>query len=432
MAQDEKKKNSMSEVFDESYESGQEQETKLSGEKAAERFGVHRSSKPFYVVVHRNKEKIKPKRGIPEVNSEDFFSSLTQSVDGRVFYHGILNNWSGLDFFEVAKVESCEVDSKGKLLPEQKLFWKSSQTKINKSKKSLLRFMTKSKRIARLPTFPNKAELKSVKITAYLPRHMENGFTPSTPGFVWYHFGAGDVENNQFAHGTNIIKAAKARDKEIHGKECLATKVYHIGHRYAKKEESDLDKKIYHSAVFIEWEHGEYGSIVELAWLNGIGGYEGRSNWIEDRDKQPYPSLYKMMPQSMRAPYNTKKSEIRLFDVPMKSISEIEKFFEKYEGPDKRFIDPGVHEAYKVSLQGVTKSFLARLLCNRIINDSEYRTPSAKDKDMGLNCQTFSAKLLSVLSNKKSNLYSVELESSEPTHWYTNDQTSKPIELEYI
>ena len=40
---------------------------------------------------------------------------------------------------------------------------------------------------------------------------------------------------------------------------------------------------VYHSAILLEWIHGKYCTIFELAFFHGVGGYGGRSNWHEDR-----------------------------------------------------------------------------------------------------------------------------------------------------
>lgn len=33
----------------------------------------------------------------------------------------------------------------------------------------------------------------------------------------------------------------------------------------------------------LRWGHGLFCSVVELAWRNGLGGYQGRSNWCRDK-----------------------------------------------------------------------------------------------------------------------------------------------------
>ena len=39
--------------------------------------------------------------------------------------------------------------------------------------------------------------------------------------------------------------------------------------------------------------------MVELAWLNGLGGYGGKSNWCEDKEA-PRPELFDVMPECMK------------------------------------------------------------------------------------------------------------------------------------
>ena len=62
-----------------------------------------------------------------------------------------------------------------------------------------------------------------------------------------------------------------------------ATVVSHFAHRYAKAKEGVKDRIVYHSAILVEWSHGKHCTVFELAFLNGVGGWGGRSNWQEDR-----------------------------------------------------------------------------------------------------------------------------------------------------
>ena len=50
--------------------------------------------------------------------------------------------------------------------------------------------------------------------------------------------------------------------------------------RYARaKGESTKDKLTYHSAILLEWDHGMYTTVAELATLHGVGGRHGKANW---------------------------------------------------------------------------------------------------------------------------------------------------------
>ena len=78
--------------------------------------------------------------------------------------------------------------------------------------------------------------------------------------------------------------------------------------RYAKAKENLKDRITYHTGVLIEWQSSSgrrYCSVVELAWLNGLGGYRGKSNFVPDRD-EPRTALYSAMPDCMKAPWFTR------------------------------------------------------------------------------------------------------------------------------
>ena len=46
----------------------------------------------------------------------------------------------------------------------------------------------------------------------------------------------------------------------------------------------------HHACVLLEWEHGLFMSVIELAWLNGLGGYGGKCQWYHDMDS-PAPAV---------------------------------------------------------------------------------------------------------------------------------------------
>ena len=80
---------------------------------------------------------------------------------------------------------------------------------------------------------------------------------------------------------------------------------------------------IKHTAVVVEWASpkGRSMSILELAWMGGLGGYRGRSNWITGKESS---TLYHAMPSSMKTPWRTDMSEIRMIDLTAKNIHEFE------------------------------------------------------------------------------------------------------------
>ena len=155
-----------------------------------------------------------------------------------------------------------------------------------------------------------------------------------------------------------------------------------------------LSSKItYHSIALLEWDHGNFCTVVEGAYLNGIGGYNGRSNWYHDRDEAP-SSLYKALPPEMISPWLTTATEVRCFDVEAKNLEEFKPFIKKYEGGDKRFVDPHYSFSHPARLTFRTRSNIARYLINYISRDSSY-------SQMARNCQTFCADLCAFLAGKR-------------------------------
>jgi hypothetical protein len=148
----------------------------------------------------------------------------------------------------------------------------------------------------------------------------------------------------------------------------------------------------YHSIVFLEWEHGEFGTVVEGAYLNGIGGYKGRSNWYHDKD-DGVTELYKAMPPELISPWLTTAAELRCFDVEAKDLDEMKEFIAQYEGPE-RFIDPRYTFSHPARLTNRSRSDIAQYLINYIGRDCSY-------SQLTRNCQTLAADLCSFLAGKK-------------------------------
>lgn len=163
--------------------------------------------------------------------------------------------------------------------------------------------------------------------------------------------------------------------------------------QYATARESPKDKLTYHSLVFLEWEHGEFCTVVEGAFLNGIGGYKGRSNWYHDKD-DGITALYKALPPEMISPWLTTAAELRCYDVEAKNLDEMKEFINQYTGPKKRFIDPRYTFSHPARLSYRSRSNIAHYLVNYIGRDCGY-------SELTRNCQTFAADLCSFLAGKK-------------------------------
>ena len=295
---------------------------------------------------------IKPRRASLPVRHEDFFSSLVQVADGRWIFSGVLNGWPGMTAMELVSI-TCKVRTKMLGRPRIKRFWDAS-TAVPAGVK---------------PTFPQGP--KSVRATLRMAPWTAHGWSPDAPGCLFWFFAQRSSPERGgpapvLEHGENIIRrinedaaaraaaaAAAAAGGDLaasHPKEGpLCVRAHLFAHRYAKKKESNKDRLTYHSAVLLEWDHGEHCTVVELATLNGSGGRRGKSNWIHDgvpAVSNPTP-LYRAMPPRMVVPWRGEFAEIRVCDVEARSIDEFKAFVARYDSFDKpdapRFIDPHFH-----------------------------------------------------------------------------------------
>jgi hypothetical protein len=221
---------------------------------------------------HSNGE-LKNRRPMPIARASDFFNSL-EYMGGKWIHRGPLNGWPGLRDVEVVSVTG-KVKVKVSRTFKLKRYWSEDTHKGTK------------------PGLP--AGTKSVRVTLQLPKFTAKGWTPESPGYVWWF----DSLNGELRHGTDIAKWFKENEK-TEGL-CVAKKIHHFAHRYARKKESTKDKLTYHGAIMIEWSHGKYCSILELAYHNGVAGWGGRCNWHEDSlSTDPGPNLLQVRSRGCR------------------------------------------------------------------------------------------------------------------------------------
>ena len=245
---------------------------------------------------------IKPRRATPPVFLSDLVSSLTK-VGHRYIFYGVLNGWPALRCLELVAVEQK------RQIPGWKEVWSVDDEGARG-----------------IPlTFPDRNQI--YRATLRGAPWTSHGWSKDSPGFVfWYE--AQRREGPRITYGTNILK------KVDDGK---CTHIHMVAHRYAVKRESPKDLLTYHSVCLLEWDHGQYmtgtsalviavytsnlssqqivstfsrSTVVETAFLNGIGGYYGRSNWYHDRDAQP-ATLFKVMPPEMISPWRSNSAGTR-------------------------------------------------------------------------------------------------------------------------
>lgn len=177
------------------------------------------------------------------------------------------------------------------------------------------------------------------------------------------------------------------------------THIHNFAHRYPVERESLRDQQTWHAGVLLEWSHGRFVTLVELAWLNGCGGYGGKSNWTEDKLADP-PALFRAMTDSMKCPWSQHRSEVRLIDMPLKSKAQFEDYLFEYSDQgnlpfaEQRFIKPSVYASGPVRVRNCTPECLAGYLLNYVHRARVY-------EQFTVNCQTFACDLFAFLAGAK-------------------------------
>lgn len=310
-------------------------------------------------ILNSEKTAIKPRRPSLAVRSSNFFKSLTK-VGPRYIFSGILNGWPGLTCLEV-----LDLERKGKIVGVWHKVWSAK----DEGAKGIPLRNPEGKTIHRV-------------ILRCAP-WSNQGWSKESPGFAfWYE--AQKLEGPEISYGTDMLKTVE---------DSTCTHIHMVSHRYAVKRENPRDLLTYHSICLLEWDHGKYTTVAETAYLNGIGGFKGKSNFYADKD-QPVTKLYERMPAEMILPWRTNLAEIRCYDVQAKNLDEFRAYLKQYEGNHQRFIDPRVSFSHPARLTFRSKSHIAQYLLNYITRDASYA-------DLRRNCQTFAADFCSFIAGKK-------------------------------
>jgi len=325
------------------------------------------------------RQEIKPRRPSLPITVDSLFKSLTK-IEGsngpRYIFSGVLNGWPALKYFELIKLEQKRQASN--IIP--------SPREILKGQISWVPFWRSYVDGAKGTTPTISDENIVYRATFRAAPWTSKGWSVSSPGFAFWYEPHRPVSEQRVTYGTNMLTQLADSDSKC-------TQLHMISHRYAVKRESTVDRITYHSIVLLEWEHGKYSTVVETAYLNGMGGFKGKSNWIDDRDEEP-SGLYKAMLPEMIMPWRMTSAEIRCYDVPYKKLEEFKSFVMKYEGSHARFIDPQFSFSHPARLTFRTKTHIAQYLLNYIQRDSSYA-------ELKRNCQTFVADFCAFLAGKR-------------------------------
>jgi len=245
------------------------------------------------------------------------------------------------------------------------------------------------------PECPRPAQALRMRVA--LPPWSAVGWSQTSPGFVWWY--KAQDSNPRVIFGEDMVRQSS---------DGRAVRAHLITHRYAKEQEYFKDKLTWHTAVLLEWDHQQFVTVVELAWLNGIGGYGGMSNWYDDKDNKSGTGLFKALPQSLIAPWNSKMSELRMNDVQARTVEEFGAYVKKYSDSadvplpqeKQRFLEPEFPwkgKSANVWLLRNTRSDIARYLVNYVRADGSY-------DELRRNCQTFAADLFTFLTGVKASV----------------------------
>lgn len=236
--------------------------------------------------------------------------------------------------------------------------------------------------------------LQPLRMRIALPPWSAVGWSPMSPGFVWW-YKAQDSEPRVIVGEDTLRHAGDGR----------AVRAHLVTHRYVRKQEHFKDKLTWHTAVLLEWDHERFLTLVELATLNGISGRRGMSNWYHDKDDKSGTGLFKALPQSLIAPFDASMSELRVNDVQAKTVEEFGAYLKKYSNladvllprDKQRFLKPVFpwkNKSAEVRLYRNTHSDIARYLVNYVQADGAY-------DELRRNCQTFAADLFTFLTGVK-------------------------------
>jgi hypothetical protein len=188
----------------------------------------------------------------------------TNNQSSKWIFSGVLNGFPGLQHLELLKIEY-----KSTLVPRWRTHWSTYDNPQDKA-----------------PTYPKKViGLMEVRAKLREPGWSAMGWSKDSLGYVLYYQSPETRKVPRVLYGTNIIKQLEEDRYEqarvVGGRlqpspKCV--KVHMISHRYAMINEKWKNRITYHSFALLEWDHGKYCTVIELAFLNGLSGYNGRCN----------------------------------------------------------------------------------------------------------------------------------------------------------
>jgi len=245
-----------------------------------------------------------------------------------------------------------------------------------------------------------QSHCKSMRGTFLLPEWYSKGWKEHSPGFVfWYTPGALCVKDTGKANGRLFVGADILQQQAQGLLKAKATKAHIFAHKYFSKAPGIKDGLKWHAGILLEWEDAEYTTVLELAWLNGLGGYNGKSSYYPEKlatevSTELYATMLRDAP-AMDQPWDETKSEIRVLDVESKTKDD---FLQYMNDNQNRYVDPEISHSVDLSWKASRSrhDILSALLNYNSASPSYVEWGSGMD-----NCQTFAADFMAWLTDEK-------------------------------
>mmetsp|Transcript_26783 Transcript_26783/g.77370 ORF Transcript_26783/g.77370 Transcript_26783/m.77370 type:complete len:466 (-) Transcript_26783:101-1498(-) len=316
---------------------------------------------------------LKPMRPRPHLKASELLSGLKQNRQGRWEFADPINGWPAF-----SKLVLKSIVRRSKFGPlgvgkEETVVWTAESG----------------------AALPKASEFrKGTRAIFMAPMWTSIGWSPESPGFAWWF--SAQLGSPRLLFGEAMVR--QLEDDPAEYANAQATVISCWAHRYAvQRDESFRDSLTWHAGILVEWSHGKFTTLIEVAWQNGVGGYGGKSNWIPDK-MDPNPALYRVTPDSMKRPFNDSLSEVRLIDMPAKNKDEfLETWLLKYSSKGElplemqRFFDPQIYASKPCRLRRCTPADLAGYCLNYISRAFTY-------EQLTSNCQTFTSDCFAFLT----------------------------------
>lgn len=309
---------------------------------------------------------LKPRRPVPHVRVSKLLGGVKKQ--GQYYVHaGALNDWPSMQGLVLASIRVDKDMSK-------QAIWTAKSQKELPSAEAIKKALGGSE----------------TGVAHFLaPSWTTVGWEPESPGFVFWF-------SEQFAEprmpvGNDLIKVFQEDPTEI--RDAHVTDVHYYVHRYPveKSRETERDRNEWHCFVMLEWQHKKFVTVVESAFFCGVAGFGGKSNWCADK-LTAEPAFLKVAHPQQIQPWDTTKSEYRIWDVPVTSQGAFDEYLHKFSEKgglpqrEQRFLMPKLYMSKPKRIRSLRMVDVACYVLNYSQRCPTYNVPYS-------NCMTFTTDL---------------------------------------